>query len=220
MKNDKDYKYEELKKYSENLSHELLTPLAVIRTKAELLLQSENLNKSDLVHIDSILKTVAKLSQLNKGLILLTKIKNDQFIDREDVIIAEVISDSIELMEDRIRHMNLSIRIVKEANLRIHSNLNLLSILFNNLIKNACVHNVENGYLKICITDDGLTIENSGLVNEKNDESLFKRFHSDDDRLDSLGLGLSIVKSICEKLGFQIKYFSENTTHTISLVLK
>lgn len=219
MEKDKDQKYEELKRYSENLSHELLTPLAVIRTKAELLLQSEHLTKSDLVHIDSILKTVARLSHLNKGLILLTKIKNDQFIDRENINVIDVISDSIELMEDRIRHMDLSIRIEKDQNLQIHSNLNLLSILFNNLIKNACVHNVENGYVKISLREDGIIIENSGLPNEKNDESLFNRFNSDDDRLDSLGLGLSIVKSICDKLGFQIKYSSRDTIHTIQLLL-
>ncbi len=220
MEKDKDQKYEELKRYSENLSHELLTPLAVIRTKAELLLQSEHLTKSDLVHIDGILKTVARLSHLNKGLILLTKIKNDQFIDRENINVVEVISDSIELMEDRIRHMDISIRIEKDKNLQIHSNLNLLSILFNNLIKNACVHNVENGYVKISLQEDGIIIENSGLPNEKNDESLFNRFNSDDDRLDSLGLGLSIVKSICDKLDFQIKYSSRDTIHTIQLLLR
>lgn len=212
-------KYEELKKYSENLSHELLTPLTVIRSKAELLLQSENLSESDLKNIDSILKTVAKLSRLNRGLILLSKIKNDQFIDREEIALVDVVMESLELMEDQIRHMELSIRIDKQAETHLHSNSNLVHILFNNLIKNACVHNVQGGYVLVKFFADKVVIENSGLQNEKDEADLFHRFTSDDDRMDSLGLGLSIVKNICEKLNFQISYTSREDIHNLELFL-
>ncbi|MCB0479023.1 MAG: HAMP domain-containing histidine kinase [Crocinitomicaceae bacterium] len=214
---DANEKYEELKRYSENLSHELLTPLTVIRSKAELLLQSENLSESDLNNIDVILKTVGKLSRLNRGLILLSKIKNDQFIDREEILLSEVISESLELMEDQIRHSELSIRIDLKSPTKIYSNSNLVHILFNNLIKNACIHNVKGGYIKVSLFEDKVIIENSGLRNEKSESDLFHRFTSGDDRVDSLGLGLSIVKNICEKLQFKVKYTTQEDIHFFEL---
>ncbi|MEZ4938304.1 MAG: HAMP domain-containing sensor histidine kinase [Crocinitomicaceae bacterium] len=212
-------KYEELKRYSENLSHELLTPLTIIRSKAELLLQSENLSESDLRNIDVILKTVGKLSRLNRGLILLSKIKNDQFIDREELDLSEVISESLELMEDQIRHMELSVRIEMKSKTKIYSNSNLVHILFNNLIKNACVHNVNGGYIKVSLYEDKVVIENSGLKNDISESDLFHRFTSGDDRIDSLGLGLSIVKNICEKLNFTTHYTTEEDLHFFVLKL-
>ena len=65
--------------YAQNLSHELLTPLAVIRNNAELLLQSPNLQKDDLKYLDDILKNVRRMNNLNKSLILLSKIDNEVY---------------------------------------------------------------------------------------------------------------------------------------------
>src|SRR6185312_12604635 len=71
--------YESLKNFTENASHEIQTPLAIIKNKIELLLQSENLDKTQIHSIQILNDAASKLSRLNQSLLLLTKIENRQF---------------------------------------------------------------------------------------------------------------------------------------------
>ncbi len=205
------------KRYSENLSHELLTPLAIIRTKAELLLQAPDLREVDLQHLDSIIQTVGRLSNLNRGLILLSKINNRQFVDVEKLDIAELVSESLENFEDQIRKKQLAVRVNLTQKLQLESNLNLMRILIANLIKNAVFHNIEEGYVHIDLNGQMLRIENSGLPNDHDPNLFFQRFVSDKNADHSIGLGLSIVKEICQTLGFTITYESIDALHILRL---
>ena len=205
------------KRYSENLSHELLTPLAIIRTKAELLLQAPDLREVDLEHLDSIIQTVGRLSNLNRGLILLSKIDNRQFVDSEKLDIAELVGESLENFEDQIRKKHLAVQVDFTHKIQLESNLNLMRILIANLIKNAVFHNIEEGYIKIELTERLLRLENAGLPNNLDPNLFFQRFVSDKSSEHSIGLGLSIVKEICQALGFLITYESNDSKHVLLL---
>lgn len=88
----------------------------------------------------------------------------------------------------------------------------LAEILIANLVQNAIPHNIEeNGFTKIEITIDHFSVSNSGTPPNMNTKSLFKRFKRDSEVEESLGLGLSIVKRICEQSGLEVnyKYFDE-----------
>lgn len=206
------------KQYSENLSHELLTPIAIIRSKVELLLQSQKLNKNELEAIDTIMTTLTRLSNLNKGLILLAKIDNNQFIDKEEINLNEIIIEALENFEDQIRVKNLTIRVKQNENIIISTNINLIRILISNLIKNSIFHNIEGGYLIISIEGASVIIENSGEENKSDTKFMFNRFVSSGNSSYSLGLGLSIVKKICDELDFQIEYTNEKKVHIVSLL--
>lgn len=205
------------KNYSENLSHELLTPLAIIRTKAELLLQAPDLREVDLLHLDSIIQTVGRLSNLNRGLILLSKIDNGQFVDSIDLILQDLVSESLENMEDQIRKKQLEVKVDFLTPLPLHSNLNLMRILVANLIKNAVFHNVEGGYIFIRLTECVLYIENSGLPNDQDPNLFFQRFVTDKNTEHSIGLGLSIAQQICNLLGYSISYKSNGSVHILEV---
>lgn len=205
------------KTYSENLSHELLTPLAIIRTKAELLLQAPDLREVDLQHLDSIIQTVGRLSNLNRGLILLSKIDNGQFVDKEYMILRDLVSESLENFEDQIRKKQLSVRVNFESDLALFSNLNLMRVLVANLIKNAVFHNIEQGYIAIELKGLTLRVENSGLVNNLNPNLFFQRFVTDKNTEHSIGLGLSIAQQICLLLGAVISYESNGSVHVLKV---
>ena len=68
--------FNEQKEYTENVSHEIQTPLAIISAKADELLQSENLNKEEMEQLETIMNTTSRLARINQALILLTKIDN------------------------------------------------------------------------------------------------------------------------------------------------
>lgn len=205
------------KTYSENLSHELLTPLAIIRTKAELLLQAPDIREVDLQHIDSIIQTVGRLSNLNRGLILLSKIDNGQFVDMEQLILRDLLSESLENFEDQIRKKQLSVRVDFKTDLALNSNLNLMRILVANLIKNAVFHNVEHGYISIELSGHTLKVENSGLPNDQDPNLFFRRFITDKNTEHSIGLGLSIAQQICLLFGYIITYESVGAVHVLKV---
>ncbi|MEX1000519.1 MAG: HAMP domain-containing sensor histidine kinase [Crocinitomicaceae bacterium] len=208
------------REYAENLSHELLTPLAIIRSKAELLLQSSHLDKQDLQHIDVILKTVQRMSRLNQALIILSKIENNLFVDEEALDMKEVVADSLEKFEDQIRQRSLSVRFAKVSeNHSLRSNPNLMEILVSNLIKNAVFHNVDKGYIHISLSDSTLSIENatSGKALPRNH---FDRFVSGENKSGSHGLGLAIVQQICNQLHYTIETAIADRQYSTSIHFK
>lgn len=203
------------RQYSENLSHELLTPLAVIRTKTELIFQNPNLRESDLLNLDGILQTVSRLSKVNQALILLSKINNNQFVDEEEIDLKEFINESLGNFEDQIRKKCLTVRLDLLEGKRITSNLNLLHILIVNLVKNAVFHNIDGGNIQISLKGKVLTISNTGLKSNVAPEDYFQRFVAGKKNNDSVGLGLAIVKQICTFLNYDITYKSIDTMHEV-----
>lgn len=201
--------------YAQNLSHELLTPLAIIRSKAELLLQSPNLTKDDLSNIDTILRTVNKMSKLNKALILLSKIDNEVFVDEDQVVLNEMIGDALENFEDQLRIKELTIRFMNAEKVLFVGNRNLLEILFTNLIKNAVFHNSPKGFIKMTLEKNQFIIENS--THKEPPDKVFKRFVSGDSEKDGLGLGLSIIKKICDHSMIKLTHEYSNNNFKVTL---
>jgi signal transduction histidine kinase len=201
--------------YAQNLSHELLTPLAVIRSKAELLMQSPNLEKEDLLHIDTILQSVERMFRLNRALITLSKLDNEVFVDREDFNLFDLVSECLEKFEDHIRKNNLQVRIRKSDPILLNSNRNLVEILLTNLIKNAVLHNHDGGNIDLAVEGKNFIISNS--TNKKIPENLYSRFSSGEHTDESLGLGLAIAKKICHYLSIRMDHQKEDKRFTISL---
>ncbi len=76
--------YKELKEYTDHTTHELQTPLAVIKSKTELLIQSERMGAEEMKCLEAINTSVNQLSRLNSTLALLTRIENNQFTEKEE----------------------------------------------------------------------------------------------------------------------------------------
>ena len=85
------------------------TPLAIMQTKSEILLQSENLDQNQVSQIKAIYQSVQRLSKLNKTLLLLSKIENRQFRDLENININEVIEKHLEIFDDFIDNKILQV---------------------------------------------------------------------------------------------------------------
>lgn len=210
----------EQKKYIENVSHELMTPIAIIGGKLELLLQSPNIEKNDFKLINDILLKLDRLTKVNQSLVLLSKIDYNHYTKLSEVNIADIIDETLNLFEDQIRIDELSIRKKIEANFIVSINESLAYILIKNIIKNAIIHNLPNGHISIIQTDNSLTVSNSGKNIDTPTDKLFERFEVHEESSDSIGLGLSIIQKICKTNGIDLSYIHENGEHTIQLVLK
>jgi signal transduction histidine kinase len=209
--------YDEIKNFTENASHEIQTPLAIIKSKLELLSQSENLNEEQMNSIQSISETTNRLSKLNQSLILLTKIDNKQFRETEEVDISELAMHHLNNYEELLHAKNITVTKNIEPHLKLVMNENLAEILIINLVTNAIKHNIDNGSIQIKITRNSFSVTNTGMELESEPSELFERFKKDKVNSDSLGLGLSIVKKICERYGYEITYHYSGLLHTTTI---
>lgn len=211
--------YELLKDFTENASHEIQTPLAIIRNKIELLSQSENLDESQVNAIQSLNDAASRLSKLNQSLLLLAKIENRQFENTEKINLSFVLNQCIENFEELASIKNIIIEKNIGRDIFIEINDSLAEILISNIILNAIKHNYQNGNIKVNLSENILTVSNTGPMPQENTSVLFERFKKNSSSGDSIGLGLAIVKTICETYGFHVSYIYEDGIHLVKLSL-
>jgi signal transduction histidine kinase len=208
--------YRNLKEFTENASHELQTPLSVIQSKIELLIQSQNLEAEQAENVKAIYESATKLSKLNQALLLLAKIENHQFAEAKVIAVDELITRKLEHFEELIIHKKIAVEKHLE-HLEIKTHPILADVLLTNLINNAIKHNQVGGKLYIETSERKLIVRNSGDALSVPAESIFERFKKSNQASDSLGLGLAIVKEICNVYGYSIQYGYQDNMHTITV---
>ncbi|MDQ6756946.1 MAG: HAMP domain-containing histidine kinase [Bacteroidota bacterium] len=209
--------YAEIKNFTENASHEIQTPLAIIKSKLELLSQSESLKEEQMDNIQSVYEATNRLSKLNQSLILLTKIDNRQFNESEEVDMSNLVNKHLNNYEELIAAKQITLTKKINSNVKVIINESLAEILISNLITNAIKHNVDAGSIELTLTAKKFLIINTGLPLDNDPMELFERFKKDKMSSESLGLGLSIVKKICEKYGYEINYKYSTLLHTTTI---
>ncbi len=205
------------KEFTENASHEMQTPLAIIKANISLLLQSPNIKEAEMNQLQAIDNTTKKLAALNKALLLLSKIENQQFKDDTQINLAHTINKVLVNYEAVIESKNITFHKEMDELTVLTCNQSLLDILITNLIQNAIRHNRENGDIIISTQLDSLTIANTGAPLAINESDLFIRFKKNENSHESLGLGLSIVQSIAKLYHYNINYSYINNLHTFTL---
>jgi signal transduction histidine kinase len=209
--------YSSLKEFTENASHEMQTPLAIIQAKLELLLQSDDISAEQADKINSARSSANRLSRLTQTLLLLTKIENRQFTETDNISLHESIEKQLTNFEDFIRAKNLIIKKEIQNDVKISANPLLMESLLRNLIGNAIRHNIQGGSIAITLKSKDLTISNTGKPFSGSTQKLFERFYKSDPSSESLGLGLAIIKRICEISGWQIAYETKGEWHILQV---
>lgn len=210
--------YKEQKQFIENASHELQTPLAIVRGKIELLAESESLTEQQMKELDAIYATLNRAVKLNRSLLLLSRIENGQFAEQEDVSVDDILNELLPDLMDIYEHKQIRLTL-KHADrpFTIRCNHALAQIMLSNLIKNALLHNIYNGELQIITTSNSLLIKNSGAA-PLDKEKLFQRFyHSVNEKKDSNGLGLAIAHTIATSASLKLSYEWQDNMHCFLL---
>lgn len=199
------------KHFIENASHELQTPLAISINKLELYSEKNELSEDQFKDIASVLDNLGRLTRLNKSLLLISKIENQQFI-REENVDFNMLTDTVALdFEDFLLHKNIQLKIRSNSRLHFQMNKDLASILITNLVKNAILHGKEHSSIIIEISNRKFLISNEGGNVPLNVEHLFSRFTKNSTDTRSTGLGLAITKAITQKYKIGLTYtFSES----------
>jgi len=203
------------KQFVENASHELQTPLAIIRSKVELLADTSNLTEETAGLLNDITEANERLSQMNKNLLLLAKIDNNQFPEQRRVDFSNVVEKALLFYRDYWDGELPLIRESVEPGVYLMANASLLEILVTNLVKNSVVHNIPNGHVTIQLANHELVIENTGHSIAGSTEQLFERFKKGREGSETTGLGLSLVKQICHFYQFELQYSYADNIHRV-----
>lgn len=223
MKNlfDRNYEiYLQQKEFTENASHEMQTPLAIFQGKLELLMQTTPLNEDQAALISELEDTNLRLVRLNKSLLLLAKIENNQYTQTEVVNVTALTKKLVSQLGDYAGRHKITTIIENYADdLIIKANNSLIEILINNLLSNAIRHNVHDGKIIIEINKNQLQVKNTGQPAALNDQKVFNRFHKESSNTGSenTGLGLALVKKICSIYKYEINYTFSEGIHCFEL---
>lgn len=206
---DREYNY--LKTFTENASHELQTPLAIIQSKLEVLIQDEQLSEANSRVVQSAFESLQRLSKLNQGLLLLARIENGQYAQTEEIDFGERITQKLEQLSELIVSKSLLIERTTSA-AKIAMNPLLAEILLNNLFSNAIKYTPEGGTIGINTTSAKLEVRNSG-TQPLEESRLFRRFANRGLEGEGVGLGLAIVYEVAGFSGFTVTYQFLNGYH-------
>ncbi|MEC8683344.1 MAG: HAMP domain-containing sensor histidine kinase [Bacteroidota bacterium] len=198
--------YEEQKQFIENASHELQTPLAIVINKLELFIEQQPLSDEQLVQMASVLDNLGRLTRLNKSLLLLSKIENEQFQEEAEVDFKQLLHQSLSDFEAIAAHKNSALILVEETEMSYRMNRDLAVILVNNLIKNALVHGTPGAPIHLRLKQHALSITNQGTPTPLKVDDIFARFKKSGTNEKSTGLGLPIAQAIAVKYQLQLAY--------------
>jgi signal transduction histidine kinase len=205
-----------LKEFTENASHEMQTPLSVIRSKLDMLIQDKGLSEKQSEMARAAYASIKRLARLNQSLLLLAKIENHQFNNMQEMNMKEMAEEKLAQFQELWQSYNITVaRSLHNSLIKI--NPDLLDILLNNLFSNSVNHNIANGYVGVELGQGFFCIRNSGIDMPLNEKLLFSRFYKAATNGNSNGLGLSIIKQICKVSVITASYQYANNMHSFSL---
>jgi signal transduction histidine kinase len=207
--------YRNLREFSENASHELQTPLAIMRSNLDMLVQ-EGMTEHQSELMQGVYAAVRRMKRLQESLLLLTKIDNRQFTGVDDIRIDLAVSDKVQQLQELLhaRSLHCKLELVEAS---IPANKELLDILLNNLFSNAIRHNVADGEIHARLDEHSLQVSNTGMAEALDGSRVFRRFYKRSNHTDNNGLGLSIIKQICDTTAMKVQYAFAEGWHSFTI---
>lgn len=191
--------YKKQKEFIENASHELQTPLAIFKSQLDMLLQQPYLSQEQTDIINSLYSVSSRMTRLNKNLLLLARIDNDQYVNLENIDFVKTLYTQLLYLRELAESDGIKVNIEIKNPLNIHANRILVESLITNLIVNAIRHNIEkNGIMNIRVVDCCFEVSNTGISQTLDTSKMFRRFNRTSEEKKGNGLGLSIVHEICK----------------------
>lgn len=209
--------YHSQREFIENAAHELQTPLAVFQGKIDTLIQNADFTQEQYKMLSSLNDSVSRLNRLNKNLLLLSKMENDIYSEKQTINLNEAIEKHFDFFTEQAKAKNLIIKTEMNEAVAVKSNPVLAEILISNLFLNAIRHNVSDGQVLVTLSDHSLTFSNTGQSQTLVADKLFNRFSKSNPSEQGNGLGLAIIKKIADLNNWKISYSFANNFHSFSV---
>ena len=208
--------FQQQKSFTENASHELQTPIALLKSKLDLLIQQKNISPEISEILNSIDAPLSRLSRINKNLLVLAKVENHQYSDKEQIDVTEYLESALTLFEDYIDEKQLRLSNDITESIVVNVNAFLIETLIHNLLSNAIRHTPKGGQITVSYQQTSFQVRNTGKES-LDKSSLFERFSTTTNDKVSSGLGLAIIKEIAKKYDWHVAYDFSDKMHVFTL---
>lgn len=208
--------YKSQKEFTENASHELQTPLAILKNKLDILLQTDDLTERQYRIAEEMNKALVRSARINRNLLLLAKIENKQFEGATLLHVDTLLHQSMETLYEHFNEKQLIVCHEIQAEVEVNGDSGLTEVMINNLLINAIRYTPPAGKIHIRLSTTKLVVTNSGTQTLDPDR-LYKRFSKAATTNNGSGLGLSLVQEICKFQGWTVAYRFENNEHLFSI---
>ena len=189
--------------FTANASHELRTPLTAIRTSCELLLADAVLAGKSRARVAQVNAAAERMAEQIQALLFLAH--GQELGATEPVAIADCVAEAAQPYHGEIARKGLAFDVVVAGDAVLDLNHEALRMVLANLIRNA-VRYTERGFVKVGYAARRLTIADSGHgIQAEHLPRVFERFFRAEEAADGMGLGLSIVKHVCDHYGWKIE---------------
>lgn len=205
------------KEFTENASHELQTPIAIIQGKTELLMQTNPLTNEQATLINDVYSAGQRMAKLNRNLLMLTKIENNQYPLTDYFSLETAVNELLVVFEDLATERNITFQKSFSENINLRANKTLFDVMVGNLIKNALLHSPAASTIHFSFQNNEMTICNPALNGPLDTKFLFRRFQKQNSRESGTGLGLHLSQKIASLFGLNLAYIYENTHHCFIL---
>ncbi len=209
--------YQGLQEFSENASHELQTPIASIKAKIELLMDSE-LAENQLRTLAAMHDELERLTKINQALTLLAKLEHYESRPADLADFSQLVPATEAAFADLAEMKGLTTTQQVAPGVRVPFDESLAQLLLNNLFSNAIRHNLPGGEIRVRLSATELLLANTGHAPTAPVEELFGRFKKGNAALDSIGIGLAIVKRLSELYGHRVSYDYAEGWHSLRVV--
>jgi len=191
-----------------NVTHEMNTPLTSIHGYAELLNAGGMTEEQKGTAYQTILTQSERLTNLIACIINYSEIDNDE-LPPYPVDFSALAKETLSALRPEADKRNITIVEAIDENVIVSSRHERVSEVFGNLLRNAIKYNKDGGTITVTLNFRGLTVEDTGIgIAEENLDKVFSRFFTVDKshngKNGGFGLGLSVVKKICQKSGWKI----------------
>ena len=209
--------YQGLQEFSENASHELQTPIASIKAKLELLMDSD-LAEKQLRTLAAMHDELERLAKINQALTLLAKLEHYEAQPADLADFSQLVPATEAAFADLAEMKGITTTQQLAPGVRVPFDASLAQLLLNNLFSNAIRHNLPGGEIRVHLSATELLLANTGHAPTAPVEELFGRFKKGNAALDSIGIGLAIVKRISELYGHRVSYDYADGWHHLRVV--
>ncbi len=201
---------EEKRDFFQNASHELKSPLTSIIGYQQMICDNIVDSKDQIINYSS--KTLKEAKRMNNIIIDMLNLSSieQNYQKKQDIVkVDKALIEILDSLEDRIKARNISV-ITNIAKCETVGDAKLIDELIRNLIDNAIKYNVDNGKIMITLNTSTLTIEDTGIgISKEYQSRVFERFYRVDKghskEIGGTGLGMAIVKHICEIYQYELK---------------
>jgi signal transduction histidine kinase len=190
--------------FTSDVSHELRTPLMIVSTSCELLLDTP-LNGRQREQVERIGRSAGEMTELVQTFLMLARAEGGGAMEGDTATLGEIAREQGERWGPVIREKGLAFEMLTEASSPACHNPTLMRTVMSNLLRNA-LHYTSAGEVRLVLEAGGFRIEDTGMgISADEQEHIFEPFmRGAMARGEGLGLGLSLVKRICEQQGWTI----------------